>query len=270
MAEDFQSIIDAARQGVPPVAMQPGALLFSPADGRTISLEAYMPTPARKRGVTTVFDADSFNIILSGNAHAPSTVIYVDRDVNNPQVVAVLNDHGAEGPGWRDHRVQIAFRPTPQWIKWKSIDGKMLPQETFAEFVEDNLGDVSDPVGGQLLEIVTYLEATRTVNFKSAVRLSNGVVQFQNAEDVQASVSVGKIAVPETFTLGIAPFLGTPLYKVPARFRYRLKDGKLTLGFKLQRIEDLIAEVLDTVVQKVGAPGYGAVIEGAAPAAVTA
>lgn len=265
---DMQSVIAAAREGVAPVLQTPGNLVFSPQTRDFVSLEAFLPAPTRKRGTVTVYDAASLNMVIADNSDAGNVVIYLDRDLNNPRIVAVLNDCGANGPGWRDFRAEIAFRQTPQWQKWKAIDGKMMPQASFAEFIEENLSDIADPPGASMLEIVTYLEATRTVNFKSAVRLSNGAIQLHNAEDIDAKVGSGRIEVPETFTLGLRPFLGTEPYSIPARFRFRIQDGKLHLGFKLQRVEDLMQQLIDDVVAKIERGANVSIIEGKAPEVV--
>jgi uncharacterized protein YfdQ (DUF2303 family) len=274
--DNIKAVIDAARQGVTPqlVSANEGKALFFAGHGEnghgqfyTHDLEPGLGAPLRKRGTVTVFDAASFNILLADNADAGNIAIYFDRNPEKPAVVAVLNGHGPKGPGWADFRVQINFRPTPQWTKWKAIDGKLMPQATFAEFVEDNLEDISDPAGGAMLEIVTYLQATRTVNFKSGIRLSNGQIQFQNMEDIQASVGAGSIAVPETFTLGIAPIFGLTSYAVPARFRYRIQEGKLQMGFKLQRVETMMGQIIEDVIAKIERGANVSVMDGLPPAA---
>jgi uncharacterized protein YfdQ (DUF2303 family) len=274
MENNLQAVIDAGRAQLPPTKLHhtPGReLYFVPrganGDGQfyTHDTEAGAATPLRKRGAVTVFDAASFNMVLADNKDAGNIAIYIDRNPTKPAVVAVLNGNGPAGPGWGDFRASIEFRPTPQWAKWTGIDGKMLPQATFAEFIEDNLADIADPAGARMLEIATHLEATRTVNFKSAMRLSNGNVQFHNNEDTDAKVSAGKIDVPEIFVLALAPLQGLPLYKVPARFRYRITEGKLALGLKLQRVEDLMTSVLDDVVAKIDRGDNISVIEGRAP-----
>lgn len=270
----MQAVIDAAREVGKPqsIAGNPSVQPFfipgfgvHPSRIENVSLEAGLGAPIRKRGTITVFDAASLNMALADNKDAGNIAIYIDRNPTKPAVVAVLNGHGASGPGWGDFRAQIEFRPTPQWVKWTGIDGKMLKQAEFAEFIEDNMEDIADPAGALMLEIATYLQATRTTNFKSAIKLSSGAVQFQNLEDVSASVSAGQIAIPETITLGLAPLQGSPVFRVPARFRFRVTDGKLTLGVKLQRIEDLMRDVLEDVVAKIERGANVSVIEGHAP-----
>lgn len=271
----MQAVIDAARQGAVPTKLaEVGAKAWwlIPGTGEeaskieAVETEAAAAKPARKRGRVTVFDAASFNLVLAANADAGDATIYIDRNPEKPSVVAVLNGNGNAGPGWSDFRIAIEFRQTPQWAKWKAIDGKMLPQVQFAEFIEDNLEDIASPTGATMLEIATYLEATRTVNFRSGVRLPSGAIQFQNMENIEAKVSAAQIEVPENFTLGIAPIFGLPSYQVPARFRYRLQDGKLTLGIKLQRVETMMVDIINDVVEHLEKADGVAIVDGLPPA----
>jgi uncharacterized protein YfdQ (DUF2303 family) len=269
-ANNVQAIIETARRGADWEIVRLDAessVVFVPklGDGDFRSLEQYLPFPKRKSGAVTVFDAASFNIVVADNADAGSPSIYIDRDPISPGVVAVLNGHGKSGPGWSDLRVNLEFRKTPQWVRWNEIDGKMLPQVTFAEFIEDNLEDITDPTGATMLEIASYLQATQSSDFKSGVALSNGLVQFQNIETIDAKVGSSQIQVPTEFKLGIAPLFGVDRYSVPCRFRYRVKEGKLFLGFKLQRIEDLMGQVLDDILAKIERGTNISVLDGLPP-----
>ncbi|WP_424140415.1 DUF2303 family protein [Roseomonas chloroacetimidivorans] len=265
---DMQAVIDAARQGCMHIALGDN-LVFLPGanngEGRIVNLEQYGAAPARKRGTITVFDAASFNQVLKDNEGAGDVAIYLDRDPTKPTVEAVLNGHGKAGAGWGDLRVKIEFRPTPQWVKWKGIDGKLLPQTDFAEFVEDNLSDIADPAGATMLEIATQFQATRVTAFRRAVRLSDGNLQFENVENTEAKVGATQIQVPETIKLQLAPLQGSPAYLVPARFRYRLEDGKLRLGVKLERVEDLMDRVLGDIINGIERGTNVSVLEGRAP-----
>lgn len=272
---DMQAVIDAARQGVAPIPvdlLQPALYLpnGNGGKGELVSLERFLGSPLRKRGEVVVHDPASFNQVVRDNADAGDVAIFVDRDVAKPQIVAVLNGHGKGGPGWGDFRVRIAFRPNPQWVKWQGLDGKLIGQTEFAEFVEDNLADIVTPAAAQMLEIVTQFQATRTTAMRRAIRLSSGQVQFEHVDNIDAKVGAGHIEVPEEITLSLAPMLGSPLYQVPARFRYRLAEGSLKLGIKLQRIEDLMRSVIDDVVQKIEVSTNVSVLEGQPPHPVTA
>lgn len=285
MEENTQAIIDAARLGVEPKKLDTvgavqhyGMPTINGVQMATVNLEKGLPAPLRPRGTVQVFDAVSFNELLAANDAAGDTTIYINRDATAPAIVAVLNGNGAGGPGWGDFRAEIVFRFTPQWKKWTAIDGKMMGQTAFAEFIEDNMADIRTPPGAEMLEIAQYLSATRSVDFKSAMRLSSGQIQLQNLESIDAKVGAGQVAIPETITLGIAPVFGLPPFKVEARFRYRIVDGKLQLGIKLQRVEDIMEAVVNDMVngtvasedrvavKGIEAPSGSVVVEGIAPA----
>jgi uncharacterized protein YfdQ (DUF2303 family) len=272
--EDMEAVIAAARKAVDPIAVDAGQhLVFLPlgegGEGQLVSLEKYHADPTRMRGQVDVFDVASFNIIVASNDHG-ATSIYLDRSVTAPAIVGILNGADESGPGWNDYRVNLVFRETPQWAKWRGMDGRMMPQAAFAEFIEDNLADIADPPSGAMLEIATYLQVTRVTDFKSATRLSSGAIQFQNVQTDDAKVAAGSMAIPETFKIGLPLFQGGKSYAVVARFRYRLTDGKLTLGFKLQRVEDIVVDIFNDLVAQIERGTNVSVLEGTAPKPVTA
>lgn len=268
--DNMQAVIDAARLGQAPVTLRGDdhfEIVAAPKDIEitTLDLNKFRATPFRKTGFVGLFDAASMNTFLAANAMPGATTIYVNPDAEKPAIVAVVNGNGADGPGHADFRASIMFRPTPQWTKWRGIDGKLLPQEAFAEFVEDNLGDIASPAGAEMMEICTYLQATRTADFKSGIKLSNGLVQFTNIENIQASVGSSNIAVPDTFTLGLAPVFGVAPFSITARFRYRIEDRKLKLGIKLQRIEDVMSAVVQEIETALVLPDGVVKVYGLAP-----
>lgn len=268
--DNMQAVIDAARQGAKTdlVLNEAGRLIVlvpgisgHPSRLETIDTEKLGAAPLRKRGTVEVFDAASFNKIMAENTDGLVTV-YINRDANKPAVVAVLNGHGSAGPGWADHRASIVFRPTPQWVKWTGIDGKFLSQADFANFIEDNLLDVRHPAAADMLEISQFLEITRTTNFKSVTRPKSGLTQFKNENnDVQAS----SMAIPDMITLLLSPLFGIPPMEIQARFRYRLTEGVLKLGIKLQRVEEIMAQIMEEIAAEVVLPDRGVMVEGIAP-----
>lgn len=268
--DNMQAVIDAARAGQTPVTLAVAdhfRIVSAPesVETHTLDLEKFNATPFRKRGLVTVFDADSLNRLLIDNAGTGHITVYVNPDADKPAIVAVLNGAGPAGPGWSDFRVAIGFRETPQWAKWKAIDGRLLPQATFAEFIEDNLPDVATPDGATMMEIVTYFNATRSGDFRSAVKLNNGTIQLTNNENIEASVGAGNISVPEIFEVALSPIFGVQPFRIPARFRYRIDNRKLLLGFKLQRIEDVMATIIKDIEAEIVLPEGAAKVYGIAP-----
>ena len=267
--DNMQAIIDAARKGFELKTIATGEyfeIVYSPTHGfQTIDFEKHRAHPRRKTGSVTLFDADSFNRFLVDNHVPGATTIYVNPDAEKPAIVAVVNGNGSGGPGFGDFRASIAFRTTPQWAKWKAIDGKLLLQSEFAEFVEDNLADIATPDGATMMEIVTYFQATATTDFRSGIKLANGTVQLANNENVEAQVGAGNLAVPDLFEIALSPVFGVTPFKVPARFRYRIENRRLKLGFKLQRIEDVMAQIIRDIEAEIVLPEGVAKVYGIAP-----
>jgi uncharacterized protein YfdQ (DUF2303 family) len=266
---NMQAVIDAARKGVELKILEKSEhfqIIYSPTHGvQTVDLQKHNKAPARKVGSVVVFDAESLNRILVDNAVPGATTIYVNPDAEKPAIVAVINGNGSAGPGFGDFKASIGFRTTPQWAKWKAIDGKMLPQAEFAEFVEDNLADIATPDGATMMEIVTYFQATSSTDFRSGIKLSNGQVQLTNNENIEAQVGAGNIAVPDVFEIALAPVFGVAPFKVPARFRYRIENRRLKLGFKLQRVEDVMTQIIRDIEAEIVLPEGVAKVYGLAP-----
>lgn len=266
--DNLQAVIDAARDGQKPegVVSMPGYVAMVHRKDQAVThvdFSAHMATPPRKRGTVKVFDILSLNTIMAANTGG-DIAVYIDPSATDPAIVAVLNGNGPSGPGHGDFRVSVVFRETVQWAKWKAIDGHYKGQEEFANFIEDNLADIAAPDAATVMEIVTRLDATKSVDFRSAIRLASGAIELTNVENIEAKVGAGKIAVPDVFELALSPFLGVDAFRIPARFRYRITNGKLTMALKLQRLEDVIAAVIRDYEAKIETPEGAVVVYGRA------
>lgn len=213
-----------------------------------VATERWAASPARARGEARTLDPASF-LRYVRRLESRSTTVWVCQSspAAPPRVTAVLNDHH-EGPGWRDHRVVLDLAPTPLWAHWVGQDGELLSQLDFAEHVEDGIASVMRPPAAELLEIAQTFHATRSVNFSSATRVSNGEVQLRWHEDTQASAGragAGSLEVPDRFVLVLEPWPGAGrVYEVAARLRWRLHEGQLRIGYRLDRVDEVIGQAV--------------------------
>ncbi len=212
-----------------------------------VDLEEYAARPARMRGLVATSTAEAF--IGYVDRHKDETATTLWSQVRRGVVEAVLDDHDSTGePGWGDHRVQLQLQPTKDWQHWIGGDGKLQSQEGFAEHLEDGADCVVSPDAATMLEVAQSFHAKRGVNFKSSNRLDCGEVQFVYEESIAAKAGQrGDLSVPDTFTLALAPFEGSAVYTLYARFRYRIADGALRLGYRLVR-PDKVREVAFTEI----------------------
>lgn len=224
--------------------------------------DEYRDFPRRKQGTVIVADVASFACYYGRHADEDSEV-FADADVLT--VTAVLDAHRRRGelpgvdeisePRWQEHRLVLGLNFTPEWKAWHGHDRDMMPQARFAEFIEDHIADInpSGPcTGADLLEMAQQFQAVNKVQFSSGTRLATGETQFGYTETIEAKAGQrGQITIPGAFELGIRVFDDLDPYKVKARFRYRMNDGALQLGYHLDDPERKVRDAVQLVVQKV-------------------
>lgn len=252
---EAQTIVDTALRSAPPAELTPGKVYaFHTATGvHQIDLtgDQYKDAPNRKAGTTVVRDATSFLAYWTKHAD-DSSEVYADSE--RLTITAVLDANTATAARWEGHRLTLALRRTDAWQQWTGNDGKLLTQEAFAEFLEDHLPELLEPSAAEMLEIAQSIQGVSKAEFQSGTRLSDGRRQFQYVETVTAKAGQkGQLTIPETFVVGLVPFEGSEGYRLTARFRYRIgTDGRLTMGYKLERPADTLRTAFQDVVGAIG------------------
>ena len=233
-----------------PVALVPDSVTIQ-------SLEHLLPAPTRTRQKLTVLDAESFIEYVNRFASAATAVF-----CNGPEgrtFTAVIDYHQPESPAWRDHVATYRCPTTIEWGRWKENDRKRMDQATFAEFFEENVKDITQPAdqpnapgAADMLEISRTLEAKKNITFRQGTRLDNGQVQLTYNEEIDGRAGEsGQLRIPEQFYIAVKPFLGGDAFCVPARFRYRITDGRLMMWFELVRPDKVLEEAYNAVRQKI-------------------
>lgn len=202
--------------------------------------------PERKTGTVKLNDADSF--ISYYRMHSNGAPIY--GSLQPAQFVAILNDHTKEYAGWRDHRAIFTVAMSPEWTVWKNHDGSgktFGSNEAFALFLEDNAPDIIQPDAAKMLQIALNFRVHADVRFSLAQRLQDGHIDFgyQNVVSASAGSSAGgKLQIPEQFRISIPVFAGIDAkkYQIDARFRYRLREGTLSIWYELIRPQKVMEQ----------------------------
>lgn len=269
--QDYQSgiaaALDAARQSVEVHKLDGDVVVVASAPGashQVLNLEKWRPEPARPRGTVRAVTADGFCASVGEKLRAEVlTVIYADPDTC--KLVAVLNDDG-----WRDDRVDLDLRPTPEWTLWTGHQG-LGSQEKFAAVIEEGADEIVTPSPVSMLELAQTFHASTSAKFKQAGRLQDGRTQFTYEEEIDAKAGDGgALAIPAEFTLGLRPFFGADRIEVKARLRYRLTRGDLQIGYFLHRSDDVRRGAFTEVVERVAEKLQQPLVEGSPAAPATA
>lgn len=259
--DNLQAVIDTALRSAEPADLTPGRVYawLAPGGGvQKIDLtgDAYRATPTRKSGTTVLRDVGSF-LAYHGKHADEHTEVYADGETL--AITSVLDAHTGDAARWGQHRAVLALRTTKAWKEWIASSGRLMDQETFANFLEDHLPDLLEPNAATMLEVAQSIQAATKANFQSGTRLTSGERRLVYTEETTAKAgSRGELTIPETFVIGLRPFDGADGYRLTARFRYRINGGNLQLGYKLERPEDVqqaaFADVLTAVTDAVEQP----------------
>lgn len=220
-------------------------------------LDRNLDRPRRKTGTIRVDDITSFVQYYKKHSD-PDSEVFVNVDAG--VITAVLDAHESSDPDiydtarWGEHRLIFALKQTDAWKRWTGVDRQLIRQSEFADFIDDNRGDIRKPAAAEMLELVQHFQAIQKVTFQSSTVLSNGDRRLTFAEETAAGAGAkGDLIVPSTLELGIAPFEDSDPYVVTARFRYRIQNGGLSMGFLMDNADDVLRDAVKTVVGKVEA-----------------
>ncbi len=209
--------------------------------------------PYRLNQMVKLITADSF-IDYYNRFATDSSTIFVDDESST--FLAVLDYHDSPSlPAWKGHKATYQCPKTKEWNNWQKSNNEKMSQGEFALFIEDNMREIVEPNGAAMLEIASSLKAKNDVDFKSAIRLDNGQVQFNYSETVNGQAGVqGQLSIPEKIKLIMSPFLQGAAYEIEARFRYRITPNGLSMWYTLIRphvfVEDAFKDVCNAITEK--------------------
>lgn len=222
----------------------PFVILRDAAGNESIATPPAIREPESATGTAKLHDAASFaayvNRLGAGNARA----LALYATLHPAKFVAVFDDHvDAATPGWKQLRAEYAIEHSPEWTVWTKHNGEgaaFASTSALAKFLEENAPDITEPAGAVMQEIALNFRINSEVSFASAERLQNGQVEllYNSVVDGHSRNAAGrKIGIPEQFQIEIPVWRGLDAkrYTISARFRYRLRDSKLSLWYELIR-----------------------------------
>lgn len=244
---DIQAAIDAGRElATKPILVNGTPVIVAPDGFRIVELPGLRESPQHIEENVRHTTAASF-VAYYNRYCGGSSAVFLDTSTNT--FTAVIDCHEPSwSPRWCKHKATYSLKPTPEWSQWKGNDKKTMTQEEFGRFIEDNLVEIVNPPNGEMLEIALSLQAKTQVDFSRATRLDNGQTQLTYAETIDGKAGAnGAMKIPDLFSIGLVLFEGGEAYQLDARFRYRIREGNLTLWYELVRPHKTVdANVADT------------------------
>lgn len=244
--------VNPGADGLPFVIVPPGF------DVQTLPVASVPPRP---RGTALLRDAKSFVAWVKRHTDDdtttlwatldPATFLCVVDDHLSAQAVPDPKDNEARA-NWRQFRGLFAVPASREFRLWQANDRKDMSQLAFAEFLQDNLPDVIDPPGADLLTLALNFETASRGTFKSAQRLQDGSATFTYQIDQNDG---GNVTLPAQITISIPIFENEAPRELTARLRHRTKDGegspRLMIRYELVRphvaLENAFRETWQTI-----------------------
>ena len=223
----------------------PYVVLVPDGQGSTklIDLTQYAPRPRSNMREMRVSDVPSF-VAYVNKWKTDETVVTIADD----QASAII-DYGrpAAGVGWGVHKCAVWFQHAPEWELWTGNADSWLTQRGFAEFLEENAGDVLDPDAAGLLEIVTDLEGHSNATLKNAVRLDNGQRELTYIEDINVTSGskAGNVVIPTSIKVALRVYKHDAQPRaLTALLKYKVVDGRVSFMFTFGREVDDTLEIV--------------------------
>ncbi len=209
--------------------------------------------PAHIREIEKVGTAEAFIAYFQRFANGGSLVFV---DIPSAQFTGIIDYHEAEPIGNKAslcaHRVVFTAPETPEWQAWRKNNAQDMPQEDFAQFIEDMAPDLIEPDAATMLEVASTLQATTEVSFHRAIRLDNGQTQLHYNQQINGSAGEqGRLTIPTVIKIGVQFFRGGARYELDARFRYRLRNGGVKLRYELVRPEKAVEAALHDLIDSI-------------------
>lgn len=239
-------------------------------------LEAWRTAPERRRGTAKVTTLQSF-IDLANRHKDDGSAIFAQTNWPAPALTAIIDYHTlGHDARFADHKIHYAFPLTEEFKAWIGANGKGMSQTDFATFIEDRIADLAAPMDAEIIEY-EKLFRTKFAIPSEMVELSRGL-QVRVAATVKQNVMLQsgegeivfteehqndrgeKIVVPGLFMLSVPAFIDGESVRIPARLRYRVKDGKIIWAFYLYKWEEWlrvrVKNDLDQAAKETSLPAF--------------
>lgn len=245
-AEAIAELVNDKVEIVDQFGAEGGFALVTPSDRevQTFTNEEYRPVPDRRRGNMHASTVQTF-VDLVQDAENPALRIYS----NDGELDCVVNDHTGHAAGHGDHL--ILYRPH-QTVEHRAIvehSGEWMTQHDLLELLEEIGHTVVEPPQADMMELVQSFEASTEAKFRSGERLKDGSRQLLYAEDTTASAGGGTVVIPDEITFHCQAFRRMDHeLNLTASFRYRIREGVLTLRYLVRHLDQRLDELHDLAI----------------------
>jgi hypothetical protein len=240
---------------LPSLLVNPPGFTVCNTNSAIVEWYARQPTPPRRRGTFNAATIQSFTDWLKNNTTDTAPVFAAGSETLSENwaepelaLIGIGNYSSGMDPQWHDLKAVYHFPVTAAWIAWCNGNACWMTQAQFAEFMEEHLYEVSEPLSGEpLSEAVTRmiesLGGTKSVGSPSQMfEVAHGVaITMTDSVEVEVNRSSGErvlkfteqhtgkggrpLAIPRFFYIRLPIFHGEAPQLIGVLLRYKNAGG---------------------------------------------
>lgn len=223
-----------------------------PKDCTLQSLEELMPAPVRIKAHPEFSDVAGFADYVKEFKEAGSRV-FVDED--RLRFCVVFDCHHKGQPAWGDHSASLGLKLSHEWEKFKKLDGMLMDNAAFAEFIEDHVAYIqnNDMSGADLLSMAQNLKVEFKGDLAIESTLHSGLRNLVIRDDHVMAGKCGDktLSFPEKLKLTLRIFRGGEAYPIEVFVRYRASKEGVKFWFKIPDQAGIQEEAFNITIEGV-------------------
>jgi len=207
--------------------------------------------PIRHQGNFMVADVDSFIAMVTRERIIGRTI--VTANIDNQNFNGVINfARNGEVSGFGDRKIILDMKHTTEFKRWLTADRGRMTQLQLADFLEENLENISEPPAGEMIEMISNLKVKRNATYSSVVDVGTGEQSIAFQENIKGEMQNGSMDFRGKFKITLTPFLGSKPYSIDCNLRFSVDNERLLVFFSMINIEKVKEHAFEAESHKVG------------------
>lgn len=232
--------------------------LVTPTGSEITEFDELMDAPKRLKAEPTFNETESFCRYVREFMEGGTPRLYADY--SSTAITAILDDHRAGSPKWRDHKAVLKLRRSPEMEEWIKAAQEPIHQQGLADFFEAHIAQIVKPDATDLLSGVRSLTVSSNTKVVSVHR-EGGDLAIEIGHDTSASAKTSTGKLPLRLTLSIKPYrFWEKCFKLEVMLAYKLQGNGLYFTIKFLELDELFeqafSEIRAIVEKKTELPVY--------------
>ena len=200
--------------------------------------------PLRNTGTIDVADVESF-VLMVGRENIPETTI-VTANMDRRQFTAIVNfAEDGQKAGHGDRKISLEMQTTLEHDRWTKNNRARMTQLQLADFLEENLENITEPPAAEMIEMISNLKVKRNAVYHAVIETETGEQSLSFSETIKGETQNGSFDFKSKFKIAITPFRGSKPYEITCNLRFSVDDQSLRIFFSMVNISKVVEHAFE-------------------------